>query len=342
MATVAISNRLHFIWFGKHLPDFAHVAIRSALKENPGSTAILWHGDEFESFPETRMLANWGLEMRTIVIEELVAGLSTALSNTDRSRLLRIYRVLRQPAARANLVRLIVLTVYGGVYLDTDTLTVRDLSGLRSHAAFCGEERILWPSGTSRLDPRPLALGELRRVCSMIPGGFRMHRALLGYYSLAANNAVMGSLPAHPFLLSMFEKALDVPAREWTRRFRFGTHLLQETLREYEPASRAPSDQIEVLSPDYFYPLGPEVSKHYFKKYSDPRSIAAELLAADTHVIHWYASVANLQTRGYEHIRASRDKDVYSYLCERHVAGAPATQSSVLSGAEPVFSGAPV
>lgn len=342
MQSERIPNRFHFIWFGKHLPEFAHVAIRSALIENPGSTATLWHDDDFEPSAETRMLASHGLDRRRIDFAELVSDIEELRLGLDTGRLSRICETLHQPAGRANLVRLFVLTLYGGVYLDTDTLTVQNLSELRTNAAFCGEERILWPSGTSRLDPRPLALGELRRLCSHLPGGFRVHRALLPYYSLAANNAVLGATPRHALLLKMLRMACEVPVKNWKRRYRFGTHLLQNALREYVPPTDALEHRVRVLEPDFFYPVGPEISRHYFMDYSDPSAVAQELIGEKTHVIHWYASVADLSSRGFRHIAESAERDVYSYLCSRHVTESRvAAAESALAVAPPLGASVP-
>lgn len=314
-----ISNHLHFVWLGNSLPDFAHVALRSALGKNPGSVATLWHDETFVTNAETEMMKTLGLKLRLIQIEVLLGELASEEPSLDTQRLLRIYRRLQKPAARANMIRLLVLYLEGGIYLDTDTLTVKNLASLRKHGAFIGQERILWPSGTWRTDLRPLALNEVRRICSLLPLGYRLHQKMLPFYSLAANNAVFGAARRHPLLRHMLEEACHVRESEWTRRFRFGTHLLQDCLRTYLPREGVGSDAVKVLPPEYFYPVGPEVSKHYFKTYKDPASVAAELLSEETHVIHWYASVANLLDRGYEHIFASSQEEVYSFLCKRHV-----------------------
>jgi hypothetical protein len=78
-----------------------------------------------------------------------------------------------------------------------------------------------------------------------------------------------------------------------------------------------------VLPPAYFYPVGPRVSNHYFRDYDDPREVAAELIGEQTHVIHWYASVSDLNARGYAHIRASSERNVYSFLCSPFAGLAP-------------------
>ena len=48
-------------------------------------------------------------------------------------------------------MRLAILYAEGGVYLDIDTVTVRSLRDLCAEAAaFCGEERIVFPASVRR------------------------------------------------------------------------------------------------------------------------------------------------------------------------------------------------
>lgn len=318
---------LHFVWFGPELPDFAKVAVRSALKLNPQSEAILWHDVDFGSSPELRSLKNKGLQVRRIDIESLLNAAWRLDPSLDISRLRLIYRSLDAPASRANVVRMLVLYLYGGVYLDTDTLSVRDLSPLRAHSAFCGTERILWPAGKSRGDLGALALAEARRFCAAIPRGYRLHRKFSPLYSTAANNAVMGAAPQHPLISGMLHRASRLPSGEWKRRFRLGTHLLQEALRDSPEVPVSEDEKVELLSPEHFYPVGPMISRHYFKNYPDPEKVASELLGPKTYVVHWYASVANLRSLNYDHIRRSATRSVYSHLCRDFTPELPLVSS---------------
>jgi hypothetical protein len=317
-----IPNHFHFIWFGQTLPDFGHIAIRSALRTNPGSTATLWCGDGFESSPETHKLTHEGLHVEQVDFGKLLHEVYLRDNTLDVHSLWNILRALRQPAARANVVRMLVLYLYGGVYLDTDTLSVKSLTSLRNAAAFCGKETILWPVGSSPVDPKILVLNELRGLCATVRHGYRWNRHLLKYYSLAANNAVMGARAGHPLLREMLRRAAALPPAEWKKRFRLGTHLLQETLPAFATETHH-IDGVRVLPPEYFYPVGPRVSNHYFRDYDDPREVAAEIIGEQTHVIHWYASVSDLNARGYAHIRASSGRNVYSLLCSPFAGLAP-------------------
>jgi len=338
--TLEIQSHFHFIWFGSTLPEFAIIAVRSALRKNPGATATLWHSDDFRPSHDLSRLALEGLRLQPIDIDSLLSELA-AFDTTLNTTLLRsIYAKLTQPAARANVIRMLVLYLKGGIYLDTDTLTVKDMSPLRTHGAFCGKERILWPSGRSKLDPRALSLAEMRRVLSAIPGGFRIQKSLDKYYSLAENNAVLGARAGHPLLREMLLGMLRVPRNEWTKRFRLGTHLLQETLHKLEDAERIEAFGIKVFAPTHFYPVGPKMSLHYFRNYRNAKKVAEELVAPETFVIHWYASVANLVGLDYSHIRKHEKRNVYSHLCNEHVPNKGASTqrlSSAATYARPLF-----
>jgi hypothetical protein len=85
----------------------------------------------------------------------------------------------------------------------------------------------------------------------------------------------------------MVEKALyaiaTVPEKELLIRFRLGTHLLQRLTQNKS------SEYMEVLPAPYFYPLGPEISRHWF--YPHEKKNSSGFTYSNTYVIHWYHSV---------------------------------------------------
>lgn len=315
-----IPNHFHFIWFGESLPDFARIAILSALQQNPGSAATIWHDADFTRHANMRQLEERGARFKRITPTHLFAELAEVSPELPTEKLKEIYLALTKPAARANVIRMVVLYLFGGIYLDTDTLTVKSFAPLRELGAFCGEEPTLWPAGTALLDPKALVLGEIRRACSFWPGGFRIHRRLLHQYTMAANNAVFGARRLHPFVGAMLTRAANLPESQRGRQYRLGTHLLQETLREFNTSSCPAENRMCVLSSTHFYPLGPEISRHYFHRYRNPRAISHELLSDETFAIHWYASVSDLKSKDAHFIRKTAEHTVYSALCRPHVS----------------------
>ncbi|HXS18753.1 MAG TPA: glycosyltransferase, partial [Polyangiaceae bacterium] len=214
-----IANHFIFVWYGARLPAFASIAIRSALKSNPGSTATLLHDATFKPDTEVWSLEATGLVCENINIEKLLGQAQALAPELDVDALHAVYRQLTAPAARSNLVRILALYCRGGVYLDTDTLTIRDLAPLRDSGAFCGQERVLWPAGRRKTSLKAITLGEVRRLCAAIPYAYRANQRLFSHYSLAENNAVMGARRGHPFMLHLLQGVLGVPQQRITKRF---------------------------------------------------------------------------------------------------------------------------
>jgi Glycosyltransferase sugar-binding region containing DXD motif len=314
----AIPNHLLFVWFGKVLPSFARVAILSALRHNPDARVSLLHGDSLVGVESLARESR--LELRTISIEALLARASEVSAQKpgpplDTQRLRRVWHSLSTPAARSNLVRLLVLYAEGGVYLDTDTITLRSLAPLLDRSAFCGTEHILWPKDKLRPSHpqfwlRGPALMGLRYVLAHVPYGFRLQRRLLPWYDVAVNNAVLGFAQGHELIHRALERVTELDSPQWTKRFRLGTHLLQEVIDE--AATRA----IDLLSPEHFYPLGPVTSLHYLRRYPDAAALARELLGDQTYVVHWYASVANLARCDERYIREHAGHVIFAHLCQ--------------------------
>ncbi|HEU5075091.1 MAG TPA: glycosyltransferase [Polyangiaceae bacterium] len=310
----SIPNRLHFVWFGEELPCFAALALKSARAKNPTATVRLWHEAGLRVDARVQSLEAAGVER---VVLDVGALLSQTLEQAAAPRALeRIWHVLTAPAARSNVVRLLILYLEGGIYLDTDTLTLQNLDQLRHASAFCGLEHILW--STARSNKRhpyywtagPLLSG-LRLATGYWKEGYRFHGAQLRWYDRAANNAVLGFTAGHPFLRRAFTRMGALAEREWTRRYRLGTHLLQELLRTAPPDEAA----VRQYPPEYFYPLGPILSKHYFYERADVVAARARLVPPAAHVLHWYASVADLAPLDERYIESHRNTSVYAHLC---------------------------
>jgi hypothetical protein len=316
-----------FVWFGRVLPAFARIAITSALRHNPDARVSLFHGDPVSDSGwlarETR------LDLRPVSIEALLEAVAqvpaseSGAAPLDTQRLEQLWNALSAPAARSNLVRLLALYAEGGVYLDTDTITLRCLRPLLDRSAFCGTEHILWPKHKFRPSHPHFwlcgpALMALRYMLAHVPYGFRLQRRLLPWYDVAVNNAVLGFAKGHVLLERALRRATQLDPRQWTKRFRLGTHLLQETLGSRD---RPPGASIDLLSPGHFYPLGPVTSLHYLRRYADAPALARELVGEQAYVVHWYASVANLARRDERYIRKHANRVIFAHLCRPMVEG---------------------
>jgi len=306
-----IPDHLHFIWIGPRLPWFAQLAMETALRNCPEARVTLWASHDLTADPQAALLQTRSrFDIARLDEQSLFDGADSAL---PLDLLARLFAQLTQPAARANIARLLILARFGGIYLDTDTVTFRDLGPLRARGAFCGLEHVVWPvENRPRLHPS-LALGGLRELvrltCAVVPRGELAFQRLAGWYYTAANNAVLGFPAGHPFLLRTLRLVDTLSQHERERRYRLGTHLLQQALQSW-------GDELGVqqLPPPYFYPLGPQISRQYFRKRRDVARAASRVRGDGTYVIHWYASVSQLAPYDEARTRQERAATLFAYL----------------------------
>jgi hypothetical protein len=273
----------HFVWLGRELPWAYALAIISAARRGGFARVVVHHTDVPDGGTGWRDAAR---EPRVELARldptaclRRVAGLG--------DRLLDVYRSLSAPAARSNVLRAAILHEQGGVYLDTDTITLARLCPLREASAFCGLEHVVLPRAVrASRSPRVWAgvavRSAVREVLRRVPAGYRVFAKVSDRFALAANNAVLGAEPGHPLVQALLRGMVATPRELWHVRFALGTHLLQATIDAHREA-------IVLHPPDVFYPLAPEISAHWFRLRS--QSDLGEVVSPATRVIHWYASV---------------------------------------------------
>jgi hypothetical protein len=302
----------HFIWFGPALPWVHALSIRSAALRGGFDQVILHHADDLSRTPVWAELH----DLPGFVARRINAGEILEAVGAGGQALARIYAKLEAPAARANLLRIAILMGEGGVYLDLDTITMRPLDPLRTaHGAFCGEERVIWPAAVRRTPGLAMRGSNVlragaRELHRMLPGGWRGFRTIEPLYPAAANNAVVGAEQGHPFVQRLLDNMLAVPEPRVRVRFALGTHLLQDTLAHYREAD------LRVLPPRYFYPLGPEISQHWFRVRGSLPPLD-HVISEDTLVVHWYASVRTrriVPQINADYVRANADRQLFSAL----------------------------
>jgi hypothetical protein len=278
-----IPGRAHFVWLGERLPFVYALAAASAAKRGGFERVLFHHTDRLDREPAFAFLA------RAPHVEARLLDAVALIEQAGGPRLVDCYLELEQPAARSNVLRAALLREQGGVYLDTDTVTLASLSGLRSRGGcFCGEERLVFPKSrgprwASLLDPRALGRTLARDVCRRLPSGYRHFRRIEPWYRTAVNNAVLGAEPHHPFIEELVLRMAALPRSERRVRYALGVHLLQSTVAEWRGGG------VHVERPDVFFPLGPEISEHWFRE--QRRLDLAEIVSPRTLVVHLYASV---------------------------------------------------
>jgi hypothetical protein len=307
-----IPARAHFVWLGAALPWVNVLAVRSAAERGGFDRVVLHHDEDLTANAHYRALADIpGVELRRLHVGQVIercGRFSTALSP--------IFERLPAPAMRADLLRLAILYAEGGVYLDIDTVTVRPLRDLCAEGeAFCGEERIVFPASVRRswnpgVQLKAVLRNGVREVLTYVPKGWAAFRAVERFYPSAANNAVLASARGGRFVTRALARLCELPPEAQTRRCGIGPHLVQDIAPEFtRPA-------LVVHPPPVFYPLGPEVSRHWFHL-RGARAPLDEVLLPETRVVHWYGSVrTNVLTSRIDpaYVRAHASRQLFSAL----------------------------
>jgi hypothetical protein len=286
--TSTIPATAHFLWLGDRFPWVNLLALRSAATRGGFDRLVLHHdGAVGAGWPFRQLAEIPGLELRPFDARALWSH-----CGFYASALAAVWERLSSAAMRADLIRLAVLYSEGGVYLDMDTITLRSLADLRADtAAFCGEERIVYPLAVRRSWNPIIRLAALLRngvrgALSRLPEGWAAFRALEAHFPRAANNAVLGSVAKGKFVTLALEDLVGLAPRAQTRPFGIGPHLLQGIVSELEPPD------LRVHGPGVFYPLGPEISRHWFHLRAGSEQRLQRVLLPETRVVHWYSSVA--------------------------------------------------
>ena len=309
-----IPSTAHFIWFGASFPWLHVLAIRSALTVGGFDRVVLHHDSDLTDSRWWSAVADEdAFEARPLDPEAMLGAVDSI-----GPALVQIYREMDAPAARANMVRAAILWNEGGVYLDLDTVTVGSFDDLLLRDDFfCGEETIAYPAAVKK-GRSPLAWASalardgVRDALRRAPGGWRAFRQIDRLYAKAVNNAVVGCPPGHPFAGALLRAMTEVPLERRRIRFELGTALLQEQVAKWDQPG------LIVYPPELFYPLGPEISQHWFRETARPRLDL--VLSEHTRVVHWYASVRTKEIVPRvdpDWIRAHRESELFSALVTR-------------------------
>ncbi len=322
MCEALIPNRLHFIWFGEDIPVFVRIAISSARRHNPEAEIFFWHSHPLPDNANFKyILSCEGAIAKSLSDGALFEGDLWRKSGLDVNTLARMVRSAGNFTTRSNIARAAVLYRFGGIYLDADTLVIQSLVPLRKHSAFLGTEDIVWPGvETERLSWYRCVggrfLSAIRSCLTLYPHGYRLFKRVSGWYNREVNGAVWGAEAAHPCVHEVLRCTALVPHSEWGTEHRLGTHILQSAVAGYRKGGGA--SDLTLLPPACFYPLGPKISRHYFRSYTDIQKVQKEVILPTTYVLHWYASVTALRMFDNEGIQRASDS-LFGRLCSDYV-----------------------
>ena len=308
---MTIPARLHFCWIGRRLSWPSVFAILSAAGRSGIGDIVLHHTDALDEGAELQALASVpGVRLSptdafaTLGRTGRLLGLGDALA--------QLYATLERPVMRADMLRAAILYLEGGVYLDLDTITVASLLPLLDAELFVGSERIVWPERVRRsrspaVWARHLMLDAVRKAFSTLPHGWKFFRRLERFYAASVNNAVMGAVQHSAFLAGLLRAM--AATRVAGSRTALGPALLQDM------AALHAGSGLVIHPPAVFYPLPPEISRHWFRIVA--RARLDQVLSAETRVVHWYASVRNaglVQAITPDSVRSNRHRQLYSAL----------------------------
>jgi hypothetical protein len=279
-----IPHHFHLIWIGRNFPFVNRLAVESILQTNPGARVTI----HFENPPDN---ADWNalrskVEFRPINLPELLSALPPSMS--------QVTPVLEgissgYLAGRSNILRYLILYREGGIYIDFDTITVRDYRPLLSHPAFIGEEAVFRydddrVSGSFKIGIIPtgilfglsyyLSLWNCKYLGDSRPVN-AFNRALMGLWSdRKLNNAVLGCEAGNAF----FARAIAlVPQTDPKIRYALGPILMNRTWAT-EAASQA-----RRMGAEHFYFIPPSQTYRFFYG-------PAPELPADAFSMHWCSS----------------------------------------------------
>jgi hypothetical protein len=328
-----IPNRYHFIWFGREFPLTHALAIRSVAATCSPDAILLHASDDLSGQPDFDQLV---AELPAFSVQRTdIGALLDEPDLPDPSRLRQIWDQLigqRRWAQLADLLRHLVLYRQGGVYLDLDTLTIRDVRPLLGSPGFCGRERILVDAAVhKRGSPwryfRTVPLDLARWVCSRTESGIRNFARIANLYRAAINNAVLALPARHPLALEALRRIPDLIPDLERRRPALGPDLLQDLI---DGAQRS---DVTVFDPSYFYPLGPTMAEQLFRvraTAADVDRALGESIAPETYVLHWYND-GRKSSRGpldRASIEGLADRQMFSRLARPYLPAVPAAKGA--------------
>jgi hypothetical protein len=305
----------HFVWLGKTFPWLNALAVLSAANAGRFDRVIVHADDALDGAPHMAALRRLPqFELRLVDLDVLARA-----AGEGGPRVRALFENMTSPAARSDVLRALILAAEGGVYLDFDTVTIAPFEALRASPAFVGQERICFPEWSTRSHTpgevaRAYALAALRASLRIVPRGYRLFSRVEHLYGLAVNNAVLGAEAGHPWIRSYLRAMLDLSPTVARKRYAIGPDLLARVCRE-----GAASD-VELLSPRYFYPLGPVMSECWWSRSSSPD--LATVVGEETVAVHWYASVRGRKLAdrvNADYVRRHRDEQLFSKLASRYL-----------------------
>jgi hypothetical protein len=313
-----IPNRFVFVWDDVFFPYTAYLAIKTvACRARPDEIRLLRVAalDGVDNFERLRRelpcfnpvlidLPGWLEESRLPCTKELLAA-------NEFLKQRNYY------GSVSDMLRALYLYLYGGIYLDTDTLALRPFDPLLNSGGFVAEEHILVDSKAYKRNSRwryfrtaPLTL--LRDVCSKVSFGVWLFQMVAPLYTRAIHNATMGFRAGHPLLADALAKIAERYPDRPKRYPLLGPDTLQDLVAEKKYGD------VDILPPRCFSPLGPSMTYQYFHQRS-PRTIdrlKRRLVHGETYAVHWSnnGTIAKAVPKSDSELQALKQSQLFARL----------------------------
>jgi len=316
--TAPIPDRFHFVWDDNFFPYGAYLAIKSVAVQCRPASIRLYKVPALDDVPGFRRLRDEVPCLEPVNID-LPAWLEEARLPCAQT-LLEANRFLKERnyyGSVSDLLRTLRLYLDGGIYLDTDTITLRDLAPLRQQDAFLAEEHILVSSKVWKKNSRwrylrtsPLTLA--RDFCSRVGFGVALFQHISRFFVRAVHNAVMGFRPGHPLMRDALMRMAEVYPRRPQRYPLLGPDTIQDLIEENSYPG------LKVFPPRTFSPLGPTMTYQYFHQ-RRPRTIdrlCRRVVSDDTMLVHWSnnGTIAKIMPREDADLERLQREQLFSRL----------------------------
>jgi hypothetical protein len=316
--SASIPNQAVFVWDDSFFPYGAYLSMRSAARRGGFDAIYLLKTPQLDGVagferlrqevPQLRPvnidLPGWLEEARVDCIDELLAANA-------------FLKERKYHGSVSDMLRSLWLLLNGGVYMDTDTLSLRPFGPLLDQQGFLAQEHILVSSKVWRRNSRwryfktaPLTL--FRDLCARASFGIRWFRRFESFYVLAIHNAVMGFRKGHP----MMRDVLSQIAQRYPRRPQRYPLLGPDTLQDLEEQNSY--EGVRVYPPAYFSPLGPTMTFQYFHP-RRPKVVDAlrqQAILPETVALHWSgnATTGKITPQNDDDVRRLAGTQLFSRL----------------------------
>jgi hypothetical protein len=313
-----IPNQSCFVWDDDFFPYAAYLSIKSAARNGDFERIYLLKTPALDGVPTFERLRREVPSLEPVNID--LRGWLEEAGLPRGDELMVAHRFLqerRYHSAVSDLLRALWLYLRGGVYLDTDTLTLKPFSALLAQGGFLAQEHILVSSKVFKRDScwrylRTAPLTLFRSICSRLSCGVSLFRMLESLYVRAEHNAVMGFAPKHPFVRALLDRIAEKYPQRPSRYPLLGPDAIQDLTEEKS------YPDLTIYPPAYFSPLGPTMTYQYFHLRS--RKVVSKLrqtaLRPETTAIHWSnnGTIAAITPQSDEDVRRLASHQLFSRL----------------------------